>query len=402
MQELVERGGVDAGDRLLAGDQPLARELDRDLERRLGGALARAGLQHPQLVLLDREFEVLHVAVMALERAGDARQLLERLRHRGFHRRLVGAGLLARGLGDLLRRADAGDHVLALGIDQKFAVEPLVAGRRIAREGDAGRRGRAHIAEHHGLDIDRGAPALRDVVQTPIGDRALVHPGAEHGADRPPQLLVRILRERRAVLLFEPLLVALNQRDPVFRRQIGVERVAVLVLVVVEDFLEVVMPEAEHDVRVHRDEAAIGIVGEARVARFARQRLDRLVVEAEIEHRVHHAGHGRAPARAHRHQERIAAVAESLAGDAADLDQRGVDLRTKVSGITFVVGVELRADRGRDGEARRHRQAEIGHLGEPRALAAEEVAHAGAALGLAVAEAIDPFGFARRFARRFG
>jgi hypothetical protein len=46
--------------------------------------------------------------------------------------------------------------------------------------------------------------------------------------------------------------------------------------------------------------------------------------------------------------------------------------------------------RRRDREARRHRQAEIGHLGEPRALAAEEVAHLGAAFGLAVAEAIDP------------
>ena len=64
MQQLVERGGVDAGDRLLAGDQPLVGKLDRDLERRLGGALAGAGLQHPQLALLDREFEVLHVAVV--------------------------------------------------------------------------------------------------------------------------------------------------------------------------------------------------------------------------------------------------------------------------------------------------------------------------------------------------
>ena len=194
--------------------RPLVRELDRDPERRLGGALARARLQHPQLALLDREFEVLHVAVVALEHAVDARQLLERLRHRRFHRRLVGAGLLARGLGDLLRRADAGDHVLALGIDQELAVEPLLAGRGIAREGDAGRRGLAHIAEHHGLHIDRGAPALRDVVQAPIGDGALVHPGAEHGADRAPQLLVRILRERRAVLLLEPLLVAAEPARP--------------------------------------------------------------------------------------------------------------------------------------------------------------------------------------------
>jgi hypothetical protein len=99
-------------------------------------------------------------------------------------------------LGDVLRRADAGDHVLALGVDQEFAVELFLAGRGIAREGDAGRRGLAHIAEHHGLHVDRGAPAFRNVVQPPIGDGALVHPGAEHRADRAPQLRVRILRKK--------------------------------------------------------------------------------------------------------------------------------------------------------------------------------------------------------------
>ena len=45
------------------------------LQRGLGGALARARLQHPQLALLDREFEILHVAIVALEHAVDARQL---------------------------------------------------------------------------------------------------------------------------------------------------------------------------------------------------------------------------------------------------------------------------------------------------------------------------------------
>ena len=158
-------------------------------------------LQHPELALLDGELDVLHVAVVLLERAVDARQLLERRRHRVFHRRLVGAGLLARDLGDLLRRADAGDDVLALGVDQEFAVEPLLAGRRIAGEGDAGRRGVAHVAEHHGLHVDRGAPAFRNVVQAAIGDGARVHPRAEHRADRAPELLARVLRERLAVLL---------------------------------------------------------------------------------------------------------------------------------------------------------------------------------------------------------
>ena len=139
---------------------------------------------------------------------------LNAVRQRPFHRRLVGARLLARGLGDLLRRADAGDHVLALRVDQELAVELLLAGRWIAREGDAGRRRLAHVAEHHGLHVDRGAPALRDVVQAPIGDGALVHPGAEHGADCAPELLVRVLRERRAVLLLEPLLVAARPARP--------------------------------------------------------------------------------------------------------------------------------------------------------------------------------------------
>ena len=184
-------------------DQTFARQFDRDLERGLGGALAGPRLQHPQLALLDGEFEVLHVAVMLFQRAVDARQFRERFGHRALERRLVRARFLAGGLGNLLRRADAGDHVLALGVDQEFAIQGLLAGRRIARERNAGRGIVAHIAEHHGLHIDRGAPAFRNVVQTAIGLGSRIHPGTEHGADRAPELLLRILRERLAALLLD-------------------------------------------------------------------------------------------------------------------------------------------------------------------------------------------------------
>src|SRR5262249_9466540 len=40
MPELVERGGIDARHRLVLADQLLVCELDRDAQRRLGGALA--------------------------------------------------------------------------------------------------------------------------------------------------------------------------------------------------------------------------------------------------------------------------------------------------------------------------------------------------------------------------
>jgi hypothetical protein len=128
MQKLVERGRIDAGYRLAFGDEALIGEFNRDPKRGLGGALAGASLQHPQLALLDRELEVLHVAIVALQPTVDPRQFGERLRHRRFHRRLVGAGTFARCFGDFLRRANAGDNVLTLGVDQELAIKTPLAG----------------------------------------------------------------------------------------------------------------------------------------------------------------------------------------------------------------------------------------------------------------------------------
>src|ERR1700731_4332316 len=63
-------------------------------------------------------------------------------------------------------------------------------------------------------------------------------------------------------------------------------------LALVEDFLEMMVTHAQHHVGIHGDETAIGIVGEARVAGLLRQRYQGFVVEAEVEHRIHHPGHG--------------------------------------------------------------------------------------------------------------
>ena len=291
VQELIERARLDPAHRVLARNEAVVRHLDRAAQRGLRRALAVAGLQHPQLAALDRELEVLHVAIVLLEELGRGDELAEHLGHQRFERGLVGMGRLSRRLGDVLRRADAGDDVLALGVDEKFAVELLGAGRGIAGEGDAGRRRLAHIAEHHRLHIDRGAPLGGNGVEAPIGDGALVHPGREHRADRAPQLIARSLRERLAGLLDHPGFVIVDDRAPVFGVKIGVERVALAVLVVLEDVLEIVNIDVEHDVRVHLNEAAIGIVGETRVVRRFRQSFDRGVVQPEVEHGVHHAGH---------------------------------------------------------------------------------------------------------------
>ena len=264
MEQLVERGGIDPEHRLLLADQAFADHVDGDAQRRLGGALAGAGLQHPERAALDRELDVLHVAIVALEQVEDPGQLGEHVGHRLFHRRRLGAGALARSQRQILRGADAGDDVLALGVDQIFAIISALAGGGIAGEGDAGRRGLAHIAEHHRLDVDRGAPVAGDMVDAAIGPGALRLPGAEHRADRAPELIVHVLREGPAPKLLDQLAVAPRQPLPVGRLELGVEMDALVLLGDLERLLERAVIEAQDDVGIHLDEAAIAVPGEAR------------------------------------------------------------------------------------------------------------------------------------------
>src|SRR3546814_9623246 len=65
---------------------------------------------------------------------------------------------------------------------------------------------------------------------------------------------------------------------------------------------DVCSSDLKHHVRIHLEETAIAVPGETGIARRRRKPLDRLVVEAQVQHRVHHAGHGYARAGAHRHQ----------------------------------------------------------------------------------------------------
>jgi hypothetical protein len=77
---------------------------------------------------------------------------------------------------------------------------------------------------------------------------------------------VRVLRKRLPLLLFGALLVANDKLLPVGGLEVGIERVAVAILVLVEDFLEVMVRDAEHHVRIHGDKASIAVIGEALVA----------------------------------------------------------------------------------------------------------------------------------------
>ena len=67
-QQLGEVAGGDPQHGRLLVDQLLLDHVAGDLHRRGAGPLAVAGLQHVQRAVLDRELDVLHVAVVLLER----------------------------------------------------------------------------------------------------------------------------------------------------------------------------------------------------------------------------------------------------------------------------------------------------------------------------------------------
>ena len=106
--------------------------------------------------------------------------------------------------------------------------------------------------------------------------------------------------------------------------------------------------QAEHDVAVHLHEAAVAVPGEALVAGLVDEAAQRGLVEADVEHGVHHAGHAtRAPERQETSSGFLASPnlrPHRLFG----LAQGVLDLGLELGRILAVVGVVVGADFGGD------------------------------------------------------
>ena len=171
----------------------------------------------------------------------------------------------------------------------------------------------------------------------------------------------------------------------------GVER---LVEAVVGDFravlaLDDVRRDVHDDPAEHGDEAAVRVPAEALIAADGDEALERCLVEAEVEDRVHHARHRELGAGADRDEQRVLRIAEALARLLLD-DLDGREDVVPEAGGKLLAGLEVvvagfRGDR----EARGDRQTGVGHLREAGALAAQEILHPAVALALAAAPCVD-------------
>ena len=303
------------------------------------------------------------------------------------------------------RRADAGDDVFALGVDEPFAEEQVFTGCGVAGERDA-RGGRvAHVAEDHGLDVDGRAPRLRNAFDAAVADGLRAHPGLEDGADAAPQLLHRIIRELGAEDLLDLAFEGAGEDFQVVRVQIRVRLVVFNVFVLVEDLVQDLADAFavegfdafglfHDDVRVHHDQTAVGVPDEAFVVGLLDEAGDGGGGKTDVEDGVHHAGHGLAGAGTAGDQQRVFGIAVLAAHLGLDAGQGGVHFRLK-RGREMAVRREIGvAAVRRNGEAGGDRQAQTAHFGQVRTLAAQFVLHGGVAFGRFVAEEIHILGVA--------
>ena len=187
---------------------------------------------------------------------------------------------------DGLRGADACHHVLTGGVGQILPEEMLLPVRGVAGEGDTGTGGVPEIAKNHRLDADSGAQVIVDVVHFPVDDGPGGVPGQENRLDGMFQLLERVLGKSDQGLELG------DNRLPVLGRHLGVQPLAMVALVVIDDVRKFLIVGAQHHIGVHVDEAAVGVVGEPAIPGLPGKALDNVVVHPQVQDGIHHPRHG--------------------------------------------------------------------------------------------------------------
>ena len=198
-----------------------------------------------------------------------------------------------------------------------------------------------------------------------------------------------ILRKGLLGFLLDQLLVVFDDGLEIGGGEVGIHLDLGFGLARVEDVIELFHVDIQRDFAEHLNEAAVGIVGEARIAGDRRQAFSGGVIQAEVQNRIHHAGHGEARAGADADQQRILGIAKLLADLLFELRQRREHLLVDLGGhAVLILEIDV-ADFGGNGEAGRHGHSRAAHFREACALAAEDIFHLAVAVGCAAAKAIN-------------
>ena len=299
VEKLVEFLGLHTQKGGLFVDFTCAEKIHGDFHHSGTCTLAVTGLEHPEFAILDGELHVLHILVVVLKLMGDADKLCGTYGHSFLKRGIFCSTILfrdtlegsptARALdGNLLGCTDTGNHILALGVDEVFAVEYVFTGGGITRERHAGSGVVTHVTVNHSLHVDSGSPFFGNLVHATVEDCTLVHPAVEHGADTTPQLIPCAFGEVLAGVFLNGGFEEGYKVLEVFDFEIGIEFHTLFLLHLVDDGFEGVGLgfrfglHAKNHVAVHLHETAVAVPCETGVAALFSQSVDSGIVHTEV------------------------------------------------------------------------------------------------------------------------
>ncbi len=402
VQHLVQLGGSYAHHGGLFVDEAFLYHIYSHLQGGQTSALANTALQHPKFAFLDGEFNVLHILEVVLQGFADIVQLLVNLRHGGFQGRQVLVFLALGGLVQRVGSTDTGNHIFALGVDEPFTVELVVAVGRVAGERHTGSGGFTHVAEHHGLHVYSRAPIVRNMFNLTITDGALAVPALEHAADGAPELSLGIVREFYAQHFLDADFESLGKVFELLGGELGVALVAVGLLDLLHHAVQLLADALavgrfnafrlfHHNIGVHHNETAVCVIYKTRIAGLLDESGNGLGAKADIEDGIHHARHGRTGAGAATDKERVVFITEFLAHDLFRSFQCCSHIRFQFRSVTAAQPIVLGAAFGGDGETCGNGHAQKVHLCQVGAFATQQLSHLAIALGVLSAKAIDSF-----------
>src|SRR5262245_60053617 len=125
----------------------------------------------------------------------------------------------------------------------------------------------------------------------PIGHCPIVVPGGKDRVDAHAQLVPGPVRKGPPSDLLHPPLHRCDEALQHWCTQFAVRAHPSTLLGGLEELLKGLVWYAHHDIAKHGNEATVGIVSKARVIRRLDEALYGVIVEANVEHSIHHPWH---------------------------------------------------------------------------------------------------------------
>ena len=205
--------------------------------------------------------------------------------------------------------------------------------------------------------------------------RTGVVPRTEHRFDRLEELLLRIVGERLAELLFVFRFELVCKGLQVVRAEFDVLRDPLLLFHLIDELFKIFFTDFHNDVGEHLNKSAVAVPRPTGIVRLCGDRIDDRLVQTEVQNGVHHAGHGSARSRTDGDEKRVLFVAELFTRDFFHLVDVGHDLRLNGVVDLFAVLIILRARFGRNRKTLRYGKSDIRHFRKVCPLTAENLAH---------------------------